>query len=123
MRCHPGVRGQQFDLVICMTGAGLTFLRDLVAPYASVARLGAALSRVTIVSRGDKLQGVRLDSDLRRFKPNIAIGTPRTEPIAAQANSRRSTIGVETTRLSRTYSVSSYRPKDNGVYIEQENTA
>ena len=43
-----------FDMVICMTGAGLAFLRDLVAPHASVARLGAALGRVTIVSRGPK---------------------------------------------------------------------
>jgi len=44
----------EFDMVICMTGAGLTFLRDLVAPQASVSRLGAALGRVTIVSRGPK---------------------------------------------------------------------
>ena len=44
----------EFDMVICMTGAGLTFLRDLVAPYASVSRLGAALRRVTIVARGPK---------------------------------------------------------------------
>ena len=44
----------EFDMVICMTGAGLTFLRDLVAPQASVSRLGAALGRVTIVWRGPK---------------------------------------------------------------------
>ena len=44
----------EFDMVICMTGAGLAFLRDLVAPHASVSRLGSALGRVTIVSRGPK---------------------------------------------------------------------
>jgi len=44
----------EFDMVICMTGAGLAFLRDLVVPHTSVARLGAALGRVTIVSRGPK---------------------------------------------------------------------
>lgn len=44
----------EFEMVICMTGAGLAFLRDLVAPHASVSRLGAALGRVTIVSRGPK---------------------------------------------------------------------
>ena len=45
----------EFDMVICMTGAGLAFLRDQVAAHASVVdRLGAALRRVTIVSRGPK---------------------------------------------------------------------
>jgi len=44
----------EFEMVICMTGVGLAFLRDLVVPHASVSRLGAALSRVTIVSRGPK---------------------------------------------------------------------
>src|SRR5579871_1834988 len=43
-----------FDLLICMTGAGLTFLRDLVAVHMPLERLGAALRRVTIVSRGPK---------------------------------------------------------------------
>jgi len=44
----------EFDMVICMTGAGLAFLRDLIVPHTSVERLGAALGRVTIVSRGPK---------------------------------------------------------------------
>jgi uroporphyrinogen-III synthase len=44
----------EFDMVICMTEAGLAFLRDLVTPHASVSRLGAALGRVTIVSRRPK---------------------------------------------------------------------
>ncbi|HEX5226829.1 MAG TPA: uroporphyrinogen-III synthase [Bryobacteraceae bacterium] len=44
----------EFDLVICMTGAGLAFLRDVVAAHIPVERLGAALRRVTIVSRGPK---------------------------------------------------------------------
>ncbi len=43
-----------FDLLVCMTGAGLTFLRDLVAVHMPLERLGAALRRVTIVSRGPK---------------------------------------------------------------------
>src|SRR5579872_3118464 len=42
----------EFDLVICMTGAGLAFLRDLAAAQMSVDRLAAALRRVTIVCRG-----------------------------------------------------------------------
>src|ERR1700692_3332409 len=43
-----------FDMVACMTGAGLTFLRDQVVPHSSADRLGAALGRVTIISRGPK---------------------------------------------------------------------
>jgi uroporphyrinogen-III synthase len=44
----------EFDLVVCMTGAGLAFLREVVAAYMPVDRLAAALRRVTIVCRGPK---------------------------------------------------------------------
>jgi uroporphyrinogen-III synthase len=44
----------EFDLVVCMTGAGLSFLRDVIAAHMSIERLGAALRRATIVSRGPK---------------------------------------------------------------------
>ncbi len=44
----------EFDLVICMTGAGLSFLRDVIATHMPLERLAAALRRVTIVSRGPK---------------------------------------------------------------------
>jgi uroporphyrinogen-III synthase len=44
----------EFDLVVCMTGAGLAFLRDVIAAHMPVDRLAAALRRVTIVSRGPK---------------------------------------------------------------------
>src|SRR5579863_7799515 len=44
----------EFDLVVCMTGAGLSFLRDLVVARMPVDRFAAALRRVTIVSRGPK---------------------------------------------------------------------
>jgi uroporphyrinogen-III synthase len=43
-----------FELVVCMTGAGLAFLRDSVTPHMPVERLGAALRRTIIVSRGPK---------------------------------------------------------------------
>jgi uroporphyrinogen-III synthase len=43
-----------FDLLVCMTGTGLAFLRDLVAAEAPVERLAAALRKLTIVSRGPK---------------------------------------------------------------------
>ena len=44
----------EFELVVCMTGAGLAFWRDIVSAQMPVERLGAALRRVTIVSRGPK---------------------------------------------------------------------
>jgi len=43
-----------FDLLICMTGTGLAFLRDLVAAEMPVERLAVALRKITIVSRGPK---------------------------------------------------------------------
>jgi uroporphyrinogen-III synthase len=48
----------EFDMVICMTASGITFLRDAVAPGISPDRLGAALRRATIVSRGPKPVGI-----------------------------------------------------------------
>jgi len=48
------LEADEFDMVICMTGTGIAFLRDQVAAHSSAARLGAALRRVTIVSRGPK---------------------------------------------------------------------
>lgn len=44
----------EFDLLVCMTGTGMVFLRDLAAAHMPLERLGAALRRVTIVSRGPK---------------------------------------------------------------------
>jgi uroporphyrinogen-III synthase len=44
----------EFDMVICMTGTGLAFLRDQVAAHSSIERLGSALQKTTIVSRGPK---------------------------------------------------------------------
>jgi len=47
-----------FDMLICMTGAGITFLRDTLAPSVDADRLGAALRRTTLVSRGPKPVGI-----------------------------------------------------------------
>ncbi len=48
------LEADEFNLLICMTGAGLTFLRDLVVAHMPVERFAAALRRVAIVSRGPK---------------------------------------------------------------------
>lgn len=44
----------EFDLLICMTGTGLAFLRDTVSPQVPAERLGAALRKMAIISRGPK---------------------------------------------------------------------
>jgi uroporphyrinogen-III synthase len=44
----------EFDMLVCMTGAGLAFLRDQAASHGAVERLGAALRGVTVISRGPK---------------------------------------------------------------------
>jgi uroporphyrinogen-III synthase len=44
----------EFDMVICMTAVGLSFLRDVIASQMQVERLSRALCRTTIVSRGPK---------------------------------------------------------------------
>lgn len=43
-----------FDLLICMTGSGLAFLRDLVSTQMPEERLAAALRKTFIISRGPK---------------------------------------------------------------------
>src|SRR3954453_5320676 len=53
-----GLEADRFELLICMTGAGLTFLRDALMKQMPEDRIGAALRRVTIVSRGPKPVGV-----------------------------------------------------------------
>jgi uroporphyrinogen-III synthase len=43
-----------FEVVVCMTGVGLAFLRDVVTTQMPVERLAAALRRALIISRGTK---------------------------------------------------------------------
>ncbi len=54
LRFIDRLEADEFDLLICMTGAGLTFLRDLVVAHMPVERMAAALRRVAIISRGPK---------------------------------------------------------------------
>jgi uroporphyrinogen-III synthase len=44
----------ELDIVVCMTGVGLAFLRDVVKERMPEERLAAALRRATIISRGPK---------------------------------------------------------------------
>jgi uroporphyrinogen-III synthase len=48
----------EFDMVVCMTGSGIQFLRDAIEPVMPLERLSAALRGVTIISRGPKPVGI-----------------------------------------------------------------
>lgn len=54
LRFVDALEAGEFDLVICMTGAGIAFLREVTAAHMAADRLAAALRRVTIVCRGPK---------------------------------------------------------------------
>jgi uroporphyrinogen-III synthase len=64
----------EFDMLVCMTGAGLAFWRDQVAAQGAAERLSAALRGVTIVSRGPKplpiLRELGAHADLVVPEPN-----------------------------------------------------
>jgi uroporphyrinogen-III synthase len=65
----------EFDLLICMTGSGLAFFRDQVAAHSTMDRLGAALRRVAIVSRGPKPLPILRDLGARA---DIVVPEPNT---------------------------------------------
>ena len=63
-----------YDLVICMTGVALVFMLDLLAPIMTTDRIGAAMRRATIVSRGPKpvgtLRSIGVPVDVMIPEPN-----------------------------------------------------
>jgi uroporphyrinogen-III synthase len=84
------LEADEFDMVIVMTGAGLAFLRDQVVAHSSAARLGAALRRVTIVSRGPKPLPILSELGARA---QIVVPEPNTwkeivDAVAARAERR-----------------------------------
>lgn len=79
-----------FELLICMTGVGLAFLRDVVCAHLPKERLCAALRRVTIVSRGPKPLPVLRDLNVRA---TVVVPEPNTwkeivDAIASRAERR-----------------------------------
>jgi uroporphyrinogen-III synthase len=78
----------EFDLVVCMTGVGLAFLRDVVSTQMSISRLSAALRGVIIVCRGPKpvpiLRALQVPVEIVVPEPNtwkevVAAIAPRPE--------------------------------------------
>lgn len=83
-----------FDLVVCMTGAGLAFLRDLAAANSLLDQLSAGLRNVFIVSRGPKPVPI-----LRELgaKAQIVVPEPNTwkEVVAAIASRPERRIAIQ----------------------------
>lgn len=75
LRFVERLEADEFDMVICMTGTGLAFLRDQVQSHSSVERLGSALGRTTIVSRGPKPLPILREIGVRA---QIVIPEPNT---------------------------------------------
>jgi uroporphyrinogen-III synthase len=84
------LEADEFDMVIVMTGTGFAFLRDQVAAHSSAERLGAALRRATIVSRGPKPLPILSEIGARA---QVVVPEPNTwkeivEAVAARAERR-----------------------------------
>jgi uroporphyrinogen-III synthase len=88
------LEADEFDMVIVMTGTGLAFLRDQVVAHSSEARLGAALGRVTIVSRGPKPLPILRELGVRA---QIVVPEPNTwkEIVDAVATRTERRIAVQ----------------------------
>jgi uroporphyrinogen-III synthase len=86
----------EFDLLVCMTGVGLAFLRDAAAVHMPVERLAAALRRVIIVSRGPKPAPI-----LR------AMGVP-VHIIVPEPNTWREIVDAVAERTERNVAVQEY---------------
>lgn len=84
----------EFDMVICMTGAGLAFLRDQIAIATPVERFGAALSKTTIVARGPKPLPLLRELGARA---QVVVPEPNTwkEVVAAVAERPERRIAVQ----------------------------
>lgn len=87
-RLVDGLDRNEFDMVICMTGVGLAFLRDVVTARGALDRLVEGFRRVTIVSRGPKpvavLRALQVPIHILIPEPNtwreiVAAVAPRAE--------------------------------------------
>jgi uroporphyrinogen-III synthase len=94
-----------FDMVVCMTGVGIAFLRDLATTKMPVERFAAALRRATIVARGPKpvvvLRALQVPIDVLIPEPNTwrevvaAIASRPERQIAIQEYGRSNTEMVQ----------------------------
>jgi uroporphyrinogen-III synthase len=84
----------EFDLVICMTGAGIAFLREVTSAHMAADRLARGLRRVTIVCRGPKPVPVLRAMDV---PVHVIVPEPNTwkEIVEAVASRKERRIAVQ----------------------------
>ncbi len=84
----------EFDLVVCMTGAGLSFLRDLAAAGSMLEKLAAGLCGTFIVSRGPKPVAILRELGARA---HIVVPEPNTwkEVVEAVASRPERRVAVQ----------------------------
>jgi uroporphyrinogen-III synthase len=89
-RLHAG----EFDLVVCMTGAGLAFLRDLAVADSKLEVLAEGLRNTFIVSRGPKPVPLLREMGARA---QVVVPEPNTwkEVVAAVASRPERRIAVQ----------------------------
>ena len=98
----------EFDMVICMTGAGIAFLRDQVAAHSPIERLSAALQSVTIVSRGPKPLPI-----LRELGK-------RAEIVVPEPNTWKEIVDAVAIRPERRIAVQEYGRPNEGMTVALE---
>lgn len=86
----------EFDLLVLMTGAGLSFLRDVVAERYPIGRFADALRKLTIVSRGPKPAAVLSE-----------LGVP-AKILVPEPNTWREIVPVLAVRPERRIAVQEY---------------
>lgn len=86
----------EFDLIVLMTGAGLSFLRDVLAARYPVERLADALRRITVVCRGPK-----------PVAPLHELGV-KASIIVPEPNSWREIVPVVAARAERRITIQEY---------------
>jgi uroporphyrinogen-III synthase len=91
-----GLSGGVFDLVVCMTGVGLAYARDVLEARGMLEAMVEGLRRVTIVSRGPKPVSI-----LRALQVPIHVLIP--EP-----NTWREIVSAIATRTERRIAVQEY---------------
>jgi uroporphyrinogen-III synthase len=74
-RMLAGLEEGRFDLLVLMTGVGLTFWREVVATRYSMNRADEALRKVKLLARGPKPSAVLRSAGLA---PNVTIPEPNT---------------------------------------------
>ena len=80
----------EIEIIVCMTGVGLQFLKDVLSVQMPVERLSAALRKAKIVSRGPKPVPI-----LRSLQVPVGNHDSRTQYLAGNRNRADAASGAQ----------------------------